>query len=84
MLSELCLPLVSLGGYFLAMKAVDSEAELNAAKNAIKLLGGQIERVVDYPIPGTDVTHRLVFIKKVRQSGQKYPRAFAKIKKNPL
>ena len=84
MLSELCLPLVKLGGYFLSMKAVDSEEEVNAAKNAIKTLGGQIEKVVDYAIPGTDVQHRLIFIKKIKETPKKYPRAFAKIKKNPL
>ena len=84
MLSELCLPLVKVGGYFLSMKAVDSEEEVNAAKNAIKTLGGQIEKVVDYAIPGTDVQHRLIFIKKIKETPKKYPRAFAKIKKNPL
>ena len=84
MLSELCLPLVKVGGYFLSMKAVDSEEEVNAAKTAIKTLGGQIEKVVDYAIPGTDVQHRLIFIKKIKETPKKYPRAFAKIKKNPL
>ena len=84
MLSELCLPLVKVGGYFLSMKSVDSEEELNGAKNAIKTLGGRIERVEDYVIPGTDVAHRLVFIKKIAETPRKYPRAFAKIKKNPL
>ena len=84
MLSELCLPLVKVGGYFLSMKAVDSEEEVNTAKNAIKTLGGQIEKVVDYAIPGTDVQHRLIFIKKIKETPKKYPRAFAKIKKNPL
>ena len=84
MLSELCLPLVKVGGYFLSMKAVDSEEEVNAAKNAIKTLGGQIAKVVDYAIPGTDVQHRLIFIKKIKETPKKYPRAFAKIKKNPL
>ena len=84
MLRELCLPLVKVGGYFLSMKAVDSEEEVNAAKNAIKTLGGQIEKVVDYAIPGTDVQHRLIFIKKIKETPKKYPRAFAKIKKNPL
>ena len=84
MLSELCLPLVSPGGYFLSMKSVDSEEELNEAKAAIKTLGGRIEKVEDYVIPGTDVTHRLIFIKKIAETPKKYPRAFAKIKKNPL
>ena len=84
MLSELCLPLVKVGGVFLAMKAVDSEEEINSAKHAISLLGGKIREVKDYPVPGTDVTHRLVVVEKIAPSPAKYPRAFAKIKKNPL
>ena len=84
LLSELCLPLVKEGGYFLSMKAVDSDQELKDAYTAIKTLGGQVEKVVDYAIPGTDVSHRLIFIKKVKETPKKYPRAFAKIKKNPL
>jgi len=84
MLSELCLPLVKVGGYFLSMKSVDSEEELNEAKTAIKTLGGRIETVEDYTIPGTEVVHRLIFIKKIAETPKKYPRAFAKIKKNPI
>jgi 16S rRNA (guanine527-N7)-methyltransferase len=72
------------GGYFLSMKSVESEEEINSAKKAIATLGGKIEKCVDYTIPGTDVSHRLVFIKKVSATPKKYPRAFAKIKKNPL
>lgn len=84
MLSELCLPLVKIGGRFLAMKSVDSGEEINAAKNAIKTLGGQIVTVEDYTIPTSDVTHRLVIIEKVAPTPKGYPRAFAKIKKSPL
>ena len=83
-LSELCLPLVKTGGYFLAMKSVDCEAELSSAKRALDTLGGRVEAVRDYEIPGTDVRHRLILIKKFRQTPEKYPRVFAKIKKNPL
>ena len=84
MLSELCLPLVKPGGYFLSMKSVDSGQELEEARKAISLLGGAVERTADYSIPGTDVRHRLIFIKKVAETPKKYPRTFAKIKKNPL
>ena len=84
MLSELCRPLVKVGGFFLSMKSVDSEQEVNGSKNAIKTLGGRIEKVVDYSIPGTEVQHRLIFIKKIQETPKKYPRTFAKIKKNPL
>ena len=63
---------------------VESEEEINSAKKAIATLGGKIEKCVDYTIPGTDVSHRLVLIKKVAPTPKKYPRAFAKIKKSPL
>ena len=79
-LAELSLPLVKVGGSFLAMKSVDSDQELAAAGT----LGGETAQVRDYAIPGTDVRHRLVLVKKIRETPKKYPRLFAKIKKNPL
>ena len=84
LLCELCLPLVKVGGYFVAMKSVDAGAELDAAAHAIEVLGGAVERIADYDIPGTEVRHRAILIKKVRETGKKYPRPFAKIKKAPL
>ena len=84
LLCELCLPLVKVGGSFISMKSVDAGAELDSARHAIEVLGGTVDRVVDYTIPGTDVRHRAIIIKKARETGKKYPRAFAKIKKNPL
>lgn len=84
LLCELCLPLVAVGGRFLAMKSVESDAEIAAAQNAISLLGGEVEEIRDYTIPCTEVRHRLVLIKKIKETPKKYPRTFAKIKKNPL
>ena len=84
LLAELCLPLVSVGGIFLAMKSVDSDSEIESAKHAIAVLGGTLESVRDYPVFGTQVFHRAVLIKKIKPTPQKYPRIFAKIKKNPL
>lgn len=83
-LCELCLPYVKVGGVFLAMKSVDSDGELSAAGPAMEALGGRLEAVSDYAIPGTDVRHRVVIIKKFAQTQKKFPRTFAKIKKNPL
>lgn len=83
-LSELCLPYVRTGGVFLAMKSVGSGEELAAAGNALKTLGGAVEAVTDYEIPGTDVRHRVISVKKIGETPKKYPRTFAKIKKNPL
>jgi len=83
-LAELCLPLVKVGGKFLAMKSVDSTEELNAAGRAVQTLGGRLEKPLDYDIPGTKICHRLVVITKIRETPKKYPRMFAKIRKNPL
>ena len=83
-LCELALPLVKVGGQFLAMKSVDTEEEIAAAKGAIRTLGGKIVKVEDYTIPTSGVTHRVVVIEKVSPTPPRYPRAFAKIKKQPL
>lgn len=83
-LCELALPLVKVGGQFLAMKSTDTEEEIASAKNAIRTLGGKIVSVKDYTIPTSTVTHRVVVIEKVSSTPAKYPRAFAKIKKQPL
>lgn len=83
-LCELTLPLVKVGGVFLAMKSVESDPELQEARSAIAQLGGAVEDVTDYTIPGTEVTHRVVRIRKERPTPTGFPRAFARIKKAPL
>ena len=83
-LCELCLPLVKVGGEFLAMKSSHTEEEINDAKAAIALLGGAITEVIDYTIPTTDIVHRVVRIRKEKPTPKKYPRRFAQIKKQPL
>lgn len=83
-LCELCLPFVRVGGSFLAMKSVDSGKELERARHAMELLGAQPAGIHDYTIPGTEITHRLIIIHKIRPTPEKYPRSFGKIKKAPL
>ncbi|MBQ1281459.1 MAG: 16S rRNA (guanine(527)-N(7))-methyltransferase RsmG [Oscillospiraceae bacterium] len=82
LLAELCLPLVKVGGYFLALKGADAAEETGEAEAGIKLLGGKVERIFEYPVE--DAVHRVVVIKKVAPTPKKYPRQFAKIKKQPL
>ena len=84
LLCELCLPFVKKGGLFLAMKSTDHEAELKEAMPAIRTLGGTLERVENYRIPGTDITHSVICIRKTGSTPAKYPRRWALIKKNPL
>ena len=84
LLCELALPLVKPGGCFLAMKSVDSDDEIQSARGAIGQLGGRLESIRDYAIPGTEVTHRLVVIRKVKDTPPQFPRTWAKMKKAPL
>lgn len=84
LLSELCLPFVKVGGMFIAMKGPDFEEELSEAKKGIALLGGGVEKCVNYTIPDTDITHSLIVIRKMKPTPAKYPRRWAQIKKQPL
>lgn len=84
MLCELCLPLVKVGGCFVAMKSSHTEEEIKESEQAIRVLGGRLADVENYRIPTTDVLHRLVKVEKVSPTPRKYPRRFALIKKQPL
>ena len=79
-LSEYCLPFVKVGGYMIAMKGKSDETDVGT--NAIKILGGKIEKTIDYKIDSED--RSLVVIKKIKETPKKYPRGAGKPKKNPL
>ena len=83
-LCEICLPYVKLGGVFIAMKGPEFDEELEEAKKCIRELGGKTEKCEKYTIPGTDITHSAIIIRKVKNSPEKYPRRWAQIKKLPL
>lgn len=83
-LAEYCLPLVKVGGYFIAMKGSEAEEEIDEAKPAITTLGGQIEKVIEYNLPMTDNKRTIILIKKIASTDKKYPRSNAKIAKSPL
>jgi 16S rRNA (guanine527-N7)-methyltransferase len=82
-LCEYCLPFVKIGGRFVALKGKDGAAELDGAKEAIKILGGETELSKSYELPNGD-SRQLIVIKKVRATAAKYPRNAGQIKKNPL
>ena len=83
-LCEMCLPYVKKGGLFIAMKGPDCEEELAEAKHAIAELGAKTEKVVSYAVPGTDIVHTAILIRKLGETPKKYPRRWAQIKKQPL
>ena len=81
-LLELTAPYVKVGGKVLAMKGTAAHEELAEAKNAIKKLGLQVEKVEEFPVDGT--AHTVIVLKKVAPTPSQYPRRFAKIKQFPL
>ena len=83
-LCELCLPYVRQGGLFLAMKGPEAEQEIREAYVALKALGGTAERQIAYYIPGTELRHCAVVIRKTASTPARYPRRWAQIKKKPL
>ncbi len=83
-LSELCLPFVKVGGYFLALKGPMAEEELLSAKRAITILGGEISEVMAVDIPFTDLSHKIIIIKKVRHTPMQYPRKPGVPSKTPI
>ncbi len=82
-LCEYALPLVKVGGYFIAMKGKEIEEEISSAQTAIKELSGELKSIQHITLP--DGSERnIIMIKKISQTSSKYPRPFTKISKNPL
>ena len=82
-LSEYCLPYVRLSGRFIAFKGSAGD-ELQAANNAIGILGGRIGKTPVFELPMEGGTRTLIEIEKVRPTPDKYPRQYGKIKAKPL
>ena len=81
-LSEYCIPLAKVGGYFIAMKG-DGEKELTPAMKAIEKLGAKYEKMETFSLP--DESKRcLIVSKKAKETPKVYPRNGGKIAKAPL
>ena len=83
-LCEYLLPFVRVGGRMLALKGPTLDGELDAARGAIALLGGGIERAATLDIPGRDWDHRAAWIVKTAPTPEKYPRKAGLPTKKPL
>lgn len=83
MLCELCIPLVKKEGTFIAMKGANGVEELEAAKQAISILGCELQDAFQKELSDGSIRMNFVFHKK-KETAKKYPRPFAQIKKHPL
>lgn len=83
-LSELCLPLVKVGGHFLALKASSAGEELEQAKKAIKVLGGRVEEIANFTLPVEESERNIIVIRKEQSTPKKYPRKPGTPNKMPI
>lgn len=83
-LSELCLPLCKKGGTFIAMKGAQGPDELEEARSAIEVLGGEVSREEAFSLPEEDSERSMIFIEKRRKTPKKYPRKAGVPNREPL
>lgn len=83
-ISEYCLPLVKIGGYFIPYKGREVKQEIEDYEIAIEELGGVIDDVSIFELPDTDITRSLILIYKDVETDKKYPRRNGLPQKKPL
>lgn len=81
-LAEWCLPFVKIGGVFVAMKGASGKEELEKAKNAIKTLGGSVEKVEERTLG--DAARVNIVVRKTAKTPPEYPRKNTVILRSPL
>lgn len=83
-LLEYLLPLVKIGGHVIAYKGSNYQEELNDAKNAIEILGGEIVKTLPFSLPNETGERNIIIIKKIKPTPTEYPRGRNLPKSNPI
>ena len=83
-LSEYCIPYVKKGGLFVPYKSGEIEEEIEQSKKAVHVLGGKIEDVVKFRLPGTEIGRSFVIKRKLQNTARKYPRKAGLPSKEPI
>lgn len=83
-LLEYMLPLAKVGGKCICMKGSNAKEEIEQSKNAIQILGGEIEKVEEFNLPDTDMARTIIIVRKVSNTPSKYPRKAGTPSKEPI
>ena len=83
-LSEYCLPFVKVGGMFIAYKSEKVFEELLTSERSISLLGGKLDRQIEFTLPYSDVYRNLVVIRKKVKTSDRFPRRTGIPSREPL
>ena len=83
-LAEYCLPFVDLSGLFISYKGGNIEEELSGSIHSISILGGSFDRIEKFLLPATDIERSFVFISKIQNTSDRFPRKAGRPLKKPL
>ncbi len=83
-LSEYCLPLVKVGGYFISYKSGSVDEEILSSGKAIGKLGGSLQKPIYFYLPDTDIERSFLIINKNSATPKVYPRKPGTPGKEPL
>ena len=83
-LSEYCIPYVKKDGMFVPYKSGEIDEEVEQSKKAIHVLGGKLDKIIKFQLPGTEIGRSFVKINKVQNTAKKYPRKAGLPSKEPI
>ena len=83
-LSELCLPLVKVGGDLIMMKGANFQEEKKASEAAVEVLGGDWRNIHEFLLPIENSERNIAIIHKKRKTPAKYPRKAGLPNKEPI
>ena len=82
-LLEYLLPLIRVDGKCICMKGSNIK-EIEQSKNAIQILGGEIEKIEEFELPDSDITRTTIIVRKIANTPNKYPRKAGTPSKEPI
>lgn len=82
-LLEIIVPLLKVGGTFIAMKGLGYEQEINDSKRALEKLNVHIDHIYEFDLPESKEKRAVIYLVKDKETNKKYPREYKEIKKQP-
>lgn len=83
-LLELIIPMLKVGGSFIALKGQGYEEEINVSKEALRRLNCRIGQIYEFELPESHEKRAIIHIVKDKETNKKYPRQYTDIKRQPL
>lgn len=83
-LVELGIPFLKIRGLFIAQKGQKLKEELEEARRAIEILGGELKGIISLRLPFSRKSRKLIIIEKILETSDRFPRRSGIPQKRPL